>query len=86
MITCRNILAETYGEAEIYPTDLYQEKYQVLKQNLFDYFWDEELGAFIDCYESGRRNVTRHVNIFAVFILILLTKNNTIDFKECLVE
>ncbi len=66
MITCGNILAETYGEAEIYPTDLYQEKYQVLKQSLFDYFWDEELGAFIDCYESGRRNVTRHANIFAV--------------------
>lgn len=37
-----------------------------MKQNLFDYFWDEELGAFIDCYESGRRNVTRHANIFAV--------------------
>lgn len=66
MITCGDILAETYGEAEIYPTDLYQEKYQVLKQNLFDYFWDEELGAFIDCYESGKRNVTRHANIFAV--------------------
>ena len=66
MITCGNILAETYGETEIYPTDLYQEKYQVLKQSLFDYFWDEELGAFIDCYESGRRNVTRHANIFAV--------------------
>lgn len=66
MITCGDILAETYGENENYHTHLYQEKYQLLKQNLFDYFWDEELGAFIDCYESGRRNVTRHANIFAV--------------------
>ena len=23
-------------------------------------------GAFIDCYTSGRNNVTRHANIFAV--------------------
>ncbi len=30
------------------------------------FFWDEEKGAFIDSYRSGRRNVTRHANIFAV--------------------
>lgn len=86
MITCGNILAETYGEAEIYPTDLYQEKYQVLKQNLFDYFWDEELGAFIDCYESGRRNVTRHANIFAVLFDFANKEQQQSIFKECLVE
>lgn len=40
MITCGDILAETYGENENYHTHLYQEKYQLLKQNLFDYFWD----------------------------------------------
>ena len=29
-------------------------------------YWDEEKGAFIDCYKSGMRNVTRHANIFAL--------------------
>ena len=29
-------------------------------------YWDEERGAFIDDYKSGKRNVTRHANIFAL--------------------
>ena len=29
-------------------------------------FWDEEKHAFIDTVESGKRNVTRHANIFAI--------------------
>ena len=29
-------------------------------------YWDEEKGAFIDSFTSGKRNVTRHANIFAV--------------------
>ena len=29
-------------------------------------YWDEEKCAFIDCYKSGKRNVTRHANIFAL--------------------
>ncbi|MBQ8393700.1 MAG: alpha-rhamnosidase [Clostridia bacterium] len=29
-------------------------------------YWDEEKGAFVDDYTSGRRNVTRHANIFAL--------------------
>ena len=30
------------------------------------YYWKEELGAFIDSYTSGKNQVTRHANIFAV--------------------
>ena len=30
------------------------------------FFYDEEKGAYIDTYASGRRNVTRHANIFAI--------------------
>lgn len=37
-----------------------------LNQNIEIYFWDESLGAYIDCYESGKRQVSRHANIFAV--------------------
>lgn len=37
-----------------------------LKKKVNEYFWSEEKGAFIDSYESGANNVTRHANIFAV--------------------
>lgn len=47
-------------------TTKYQKKFETLSENIDKYFWDEELGAYIDCYESGRRNITRHANIFAV--------------------
>ena len=30
------------------------------------YFWCEEKGAYIDSFESGKKNVTRHANIFAL--------------------
>ena len=29
-------------------------------------FWDEEKGAYIDSFTSGRRHVTRHANILAI--------------------
>ena len=44
----------------------YLEKTEALKGNLNRYFWSEELGAYIDSYESGKNHVTRHANIFAV--------------------
>lgn len=31
-----------------------------------EYFWNEQKGAFIDTYESGKEHVTRHANIFAI--------------------
>ncbi len=39
---------------------------EALLNNIRQFFWDREKGAFIDSYQSGRRNVTRHANIFAV--------------------
>lgn len=45
---------------------LYLEKGKALKENLNQYFWSDKKGAYIDSYESGRNNVTRHANIFAV--------------------
>jgi len=55
-------LGETLGEDCIQ----YRHKRDVLAKNIESYFWDNELGAFIDSYESGKRNVTRHSNIFAI--------------------
>lgn len=30
------------------------------------FFWDEELGAYIDSFTSGKRHVTRHAAVFAI--------------------
>lgn len=54
---CADILGEENG---------YTEKYEQLKENVMTYFWDNDKQAFIDSYESGNRNVTRHANIFAI--------------------
>lgn len=58
MTVCGSVLNQAIDE--------YLEKYHILKENLMTYFWDEEKGAFIDSYISGKRHVTRHANIFAV--------------------
>ncbi|MHC5372668.1 alpha-L-rhamnosidase-related protein [Enterococcus sp. LJL120] len=52
----------------------YEEAFDKLKKNLMEYFWDAELGSFIDSYESGNRHVTRHANIFAVLFDFLTEK------------
>lgn len=41
-----------------------------------EYYWNEDKGAYIDCYESGRNHVSRHANIFAVMYDIA-TKEQT---------
>ena len=46
--------------------DVYEEKYETLKARVNQYFWNEEKGAFIDSFRSGKNQVTRHANIFAV--------------------
>ena len=37
-----------------------------IKEQINLRYWSEEKGAFVDSYESGRENVTRHANIFAI--------------------
>ena len=44
----------------------YQREADALARKIDEYFWDEEKGAYIDSFASGRRNVTRHANIFAL--------------------
>ncbi len=44
----------------------YADSAKILKAKIMQYFWDEEKGAFIDSFESGRRNVTRHANLLAI--------------------
>lgn len=46
--------------------DRYLKRYEQLKARINECFWDEERGAYMDSFESGKRNVTRHANIFAL--------------------
>lgn len=55
-------MAGVLGEKQ----DKYSETAERLLYNVNKFFWDSEKGAFIDSFESGKRNVTRHSNIFAV--------------------
>ena len=56
--------------------DDWMQKSVSMKQRIVEYFWDEEKGAFIDSYMSGKRNVTRHANIFAI-LFDIATKEQT---------
>lgn len=49
----------------------YQQKYNILYKNIMHYFWDNQKGAFIDSYKSGKRHVTRHANILAILFNIV---------------
>ena len=46
--------------------DIYTAAADALKTRILRDFWDEEKGAFIDSFTSGRRFVTRQTNVFAV--------------------
>lgn len=55
-------LAEVCGETP----DAYSTQAEKLKNLINERYWDEEKHAYIDCSTSGKRNVTRHANIFAI--------------------
>lgn len=44
----------------------YAEKSVALKKKINEFFWDDELGGFVDYCENGERKIQRHANIFAV--------------------
>lgn len=48
----------------------YMEKYEKLIGQIRKLYWDQEKGAFIDSFESGKRNVTRHANILQFFFTL----------------
>lgn len=60
------------------------ERFDTLIHNIKAFYWDQEKGAFIDSYESGNRNVTKHANIFAILFQFVnaeeveLIKNNVL--------
>lgn len=44
----------------------YEKKYSRLIETTNKFFWKEEKGAYIDCYESGKNHISRHANVFAI--------------------
>lgn len=46
--------------------DEYSERESALKENIIRDFWNEEKGAFIDSFESGKNFVSRQTNTFAI--------------------
>ncbi len=61
-IDCFAKCAKILGENASHYTKLAKK----IKQTVNEKFWDEEKGAYIDGFTSGKRQVTRHANIFAV--------------------
>ncbi len=50
-------------------TKEFAEKAAVLQRRVMDKFYDSKKKVFIDSYESGKRNITRHSNILAYLFL-----------------
>lgn len=46
--------------------DAYQLKYEQMKRNINAFYWEENKGAYIDSFVSGKKHVSRHANIFAI--------------------
>lgn len=52
-----------------------------IKSKIVKFYWDDEKGAFIDSFESGGRNITRHANIFAMLFELADTNQ-----RKCIIE
>ena len=48
------------------PAQDYEAYADTLRASILRDFWDESRGGFIDSYTSGKNNITRHANIFAI--------------------
>ena len=64
------LLAESCRVMARFAPEAERPEYENVRAELLDaierFFWDEEKGAYIDSFTSGKRNVTRHANIFAI--------------------
>lgn len=65
LAACQKAMAEI-EESLGHSGAFYMQEYTKLKNAIDAFFWREEKGAYIDSFTSGRENVTRHGNIFAV--------------------
>lgn len=62
---CRKCMAELCALVGKDGT-VHQNAADALQKRIIKDYWREDRGAFVDCYTTGRENVTRHANIFAI--------------------
>ncbi len=56
--------ADLIGDKE--KSEYAKERFENIKKIVNERYWNDQKGAFVDDYKSGRENVTRHANIFAI--------------------
>lgn len=66
LIQVYSVMAAISEELKTGAHDELIKKRDLLKRRVNEYYWNEDVGAFIDSYKSGKNHVTRHANIFAV--------------------
>lgn len=64
--------------------NIHHKKADTLKEKINGNFWDDEKKAYIDSYTSGKRNVTRHANIFAMLFDFADDEKKQLIFKNVL--
>ncbi len=62
---CKNAMA-SLSELMGMDSSHYRKTADKLKRNIMQDFWREDRGGFVDCYTTGKENITRHANIFAI--------------------
>ena len=63
----------------------YENKAEMLKKRVNQFFWKEEKGAYIDSYVTGNDHVSRHANIFAILYEIADEKQ-TKAIVDCVIN
>lgn len=58
------------SEAICEENGIFCEKRDDLIKKVNEYYWNDDLGAFIDSYKSGKNHISRHTNIFAIMFNI----------------
>ena len=67
LIRAYSVMAYMAKELQIDESNALFQKSEMLKMRVNENYWNEEKGAYIDSYQSGKAHVTRHANIFAVY-------------------
>ena len=61
---CISLCAKALNDISV--SDEFIKRHLFIKEQINERYWSDEKGAFIDDYKSGKNNVTRHANIFAL--------------------
>ena len=61
---CISLCAKALND--ISTSDEFIKRHLYIKEQINERYWNSEKGAFVDDYKSGKNNVTRHANIFAL--------------------